>query len=93
MAWSYSGVDEFGAWGGIAAGVQAAANSLGATSIQPTPRVRSKRNGGIGDPFSETGGGIPRPGKSFRVDGKEWNHSLEDFPGSQGFRLHWQDPR
>jgi cellulase (glycosyl hydrolase family 5) len=45
MAWSYAGVDQFGAWDGIAAGVQAAAQSLGVASIQPTPRIRSKRNG------------------------------------------------
>ncbi len=55
MAWSYSGVDEFGAWNSIQAGVQAAANALGVTSIQPARGIRSRGNGG---------------GKSYRVDGK-----------------------
>lgn len=70
MAWSYSGVDEFGAWDGIQAGVRAAADALGVTSIRPAPDARSRGYGGFREPFSGTGRGIPYQGKTFRIDGK-----------------------
>jgi hypothetical protein len=73
MAWSYSGVDEFGAWGGIESGVRSAANSLGITSIQPAPSTRRRGNG---------------RGKSFRADGKiqSARSSLKNQPAQRLMR-------
>ncbi len=71
MSWSYSGVDQFGAWSSIEAGVQAAAKSLGITSIQRRPHSRSQGKDGMEVPFSVAWRGFPYLEKNYRVDGKK----------------------
>lgn len=70
MAWSYSGVDQFGSWTSIESGVQAAAKSLGITAVHRPFHIRSQVKSGSGYRISEAWRGIPHLEKAIRVDGK-----------------------
>lgn len=82
MAWSYSGVDQYGSWADIRPGLQAAAKALGISAIRANATPGRGARISLSD-FPEYPRAISAAGKPFRFDGKR----LPEKPRRSGANL------